>query len=161
MDRHKQTVHGLTITKQFKCDFEGCGRIFKDRPSFYTHSLIHKDRSLVYKHKCTVDGCDSVFKRRRNLSIHMIKHGTNRRRYTCAFSHCKRTYTRERELSRHIEIAHRGKCFSLWWFSPLTTNNRPIFSLYIRSRSRWLIAAHYKARIWGRNSWIGKCTKHL
>lgn len=121
MDRHKQTEHGLTITKQFKCDFEGCGRVFKDRPSFYTHSLIHKDRSLVYKHKCPVEGCDSVFKRRRNLQMHQQKHGTNRRRYTCAFSNCKRTYSRERELSRHVEISHQSKIVLLFTMMIFTT----------------------------------------
>ena len=113
MDRHKQNVHGLTITKQFKCDFDGCGRVFKDRPSFYTHSMIHKDRSLVYKHKCSIDGCDAVFKRRRNLMAHMMKHGNARKRFSCNISNCKRTYSRERELQRHVELCHRGMIFGI------------------------------------------------
>ncbi|KAH7641531.1 hypothetical protein HUG17_4575 [Dermatophagoides farinae] len=108
LDRHKKTAHNIEVTRQFKCDFEGCGRIFKDRPSYYTHSLIHKDRNLVYKHKCTYENCGAVFKRRRNLALHMLKHGYVKRKYTCMFGECRRTYAREKELMRHIEVVHRA-----------------------------------------------------
>ncbi|KAF7488364.1 Zinc finger protein 91 [Sarcoptes scabiei] len=108
MDRHKKAEHNIEITKQFKCDHEGCGRVFKDRPSFYTHSLIHKDRSLVYKHKCTHENCGAVFKRRRNLALHMLKHGYIKRKYTCMFGECRRTYNREKELMKHIDQFHQN-----------------------------------------------------
>lgn len=116
MDRHKQNVHGIAISKQFKCEYDGCSRVFKDRASYYTHSLIHKDRSLVYKHKCEYDGCNSAFKRRRNLNLHMTKHGAGRKRFTCVVENCKRGYYREKELTRHMELCHNGN-FSKYFFN--------------------------------------------
>lgn len=116
LDRHKKLAHGIDTVKQFTCPVESCGRVFRDRPSFYSHSLTHKDKTLAYRHKCPNALCGAVFKRRRNLTQHMLKHNAEAdavkaRRLVCEKEGCNKVFYKEKEMKKHLETQH-GKC--LW-----------------------------------------------
>lgn len=65
-------------TGQFKCDFEGCGKICFDRASLKKHMQIHGARQYV----CTYEGCGKKFQDSSKLKRHYLTH-TGEKKHIC------------------------------------------------------------------------------
>ena len=63
---------------QFKCEFEGCGKICFDRASLKKHMQIHGARQYV----CTYEGCGKKFQDSSKLKRHFLTH-TGEKNHVC------------------------------------------------------------------------------
>lgn len=70
--RNHQAVHSNEYT--FKCDHEGCTKVFKAKRNLLRHKNFHDPSKLNYKHQCTFENCDKKFLKRHALTRHLLSH---------------------------------------------------------------------------------------
>lgn len=81
----------------FKCDIEGCGKLFTRSYNYKAHLETHDERR-EYPFHCHVDGCDKKFARKTDLQRHHQSVHMKERNHGCAF--CGRFFARKDTLRR-------------------------------------------------------------
>jgi len=61
----------------FRCDWIGCGKVFKNQSNLNGHKDIHLE---IKKYRCDWPGCDEAFLRKEQLDVHVSSH-TNEKRF--------------------------------------------------------------------------------
>ena len=81
----KERSRSLSITKEWKCKFEGCGAILKSKSSRFRHQRQHLNPETQYS--CAFDGCDAKYLLKLDLVDHERKSHMDKSKYvTCNFS---------------------------------------------------------------------------
>ncbi|KAJ8908993.1 hypothetical protein NDN08_005692 [Rhodosorus marinus] len=60
--------------KIYKCDFEGCVRVFPRNYNLQVHRRVHSENTPF---KCTVEGCEKAFRWKSSLQCHAQSHERN------------------------------------------------------------------------------------
>ena len=79
---HKLKVHERrhqTENKPYKCEMEGCGKVFSANGTLTAHMKIHSGER---PHACPVDGCEKRFTKASKLKLHLRSH-TGERPFHC------------------------------------------------------------------------------
>ncbi len=63
------------MSKKFKCDFTGCGKIYRHKKSLNDHKLSHGNANL----KCDFFGCDYKTYNKKYLREHQMRHSEEKR----------------------------------------------------------------------------------
>jgi len=95
-------VDGFSETK-YRCDFPGCGKLFKSRSYLNRHKNIHSENP---KYQCKFEGCYKVFSKSYELNRHKLIHGE--KMFTCEFPECNKTFRTKEYLKLH-QLIHEGK----------------------------------------------------
>ncbi|TQW03255.1 zinc finger, c2H2 type domain-containing protein [Cordyceps javanica] len=82
----------------FKCDVEGCGKLFTRSYNYKAHLETH-DQRRQYPFHCHVHGCDKKFARKTDLQRHHQSVHMKERNHGCTF--CGRFFARKDTL--HME----------------------------------------------------------
>lgn len=96
---HELQVH-FSDSENTECLIEGCGKGFDKHAKLARHSLAHQER----QHKCDV--CGKLFSYSWDLKRHKYIHGGTRP-YRCHFQGCDRSFTKSKDLSKHLNQDHR------------------------------------------------------
>lgn len=74
--------------KIFKCHYEKCQKIFKQKNNLTTHIRVH---TKIKPYKCSLADCNKSFSTSGNLKAHQNIH-TGMRKYKCYYEDCNREY---------------------------------------------------------------------
>ncbi|XP_073255988.1 uncharacterized protein [Porites lutea] len=104
---HKLKVHERryqTGNKPYKCEMEGCGKVFSANGTLTAHMKIHSGKR---PHACPVDGCEKRFTKASKLKLHLRSH-TGERPFHCEVQGCGWSFTSAYKLKRHMR-KHTGE----------------------------------------------------
>uniref|UniRef100_A0A7S2ZH93 C2H2-type domain-containing protein n=1 Tax=Rhodosorus marinus TaxID=101924 RepID=A0A7S2ZH93_9RHOD len=60
--------------KIYRCDFDGCARVFPRNYNLQVHRRVHSENTPF---KCTVEGCEKAFRWKSSLQCHAQSHERN------------------------------------------------------------------------------------
>jgi hypothetical protein len=102
---HENTNQNNTKSKEIRCNFKECGKVFSSQHRLYDHRQIHGP-----KFKCKV--CNNEFIKK-DIQRHLKTHDKNRQKFACEEKGCDAVCVTKKGLKIHIEASHmniRLKC---------------------------------------------------
>lgn len=86
--------------QNFKCEYEGCNRLFSQKNRLKLHSLTHSavDTRLI---SCRFPKCKKLFQSKEEYIIHKKIHG-KLKYYKCYHKNCKAKYSLSASLKKHL-----------------------------------------------------------
>lgn len=86
--------------QNFKCEYEGCNRLFSQKNRLKLHSLTHsaiENRPI----SCRFPKCKKSFKNKEEYALHKKIHG-KLKYYKCYHKNCKAKYSLSASLKKHL-----------------------------------------------------------
>jgi uncharacterized Zn-finger protein len=75
MDTRNQAEEQIDVLdfpmSKYKCDFEGCGKIFSNKGNMKAHTYLH---TPLKNHKCIFPGCNKSYLNQCRLKVHFRTH---------------------------------------------------------------------------------------
>ncbi|ORX88357.1 hypothetical protein K493DRAFT_236828 [Basidiobolus meristosporus CBS 931.73] len=98
----KQDLEPLSPTrsKEYRCNFSGCGKMFYQLAHLRIHERCHTG---IRPYVCKYEGCGKAFTQLGNLKTHERKH-TGERPYVCQHPGCEKSFTQLGNLKTHERI---------------------------------------------------------
>jgi len=100
----KRKTQYLSEKRKYVCEYEGCGKAFKESGNLKKHKRVHTDEK---PYVCDFEDCGKAFAASGNLVTHKHFH-TNERPYVCDFEDCGKAFTQSTDLTTHKRI-HNGE----------------------------------------------------
>ncbi|XP_072037374.1 uncharacterized protein [Amphiura filiformis] len=91
---HERNVHGNEV---HRCNFQGCGKMFKTIYRREQHQSTHEAQIKRRKEGYKCQYCKMMFPNIRDRAFHLKTHVS----FKCGYEGCERTYTTQREMLRH------------------------------------------------------------
>ncbi|XP_054153167.1 zinc finger protein ZFP2-like [Oppia nitens] len=87
--------------KKYVCEFENCGKRFRQKPHLDAHQAIHTGR----RYACDWPQCGKSFVRKYNLAEHQKLHSTINPNM-CDYPNCGKCFSSKYSLTRHQSAQH-------------------------------------------------------
>ncbi|XP_072036825.1 uncharacterized protein [Amphiura filiformis] len=91
---HERNVHG---NEMFRCNFQGCGKMFKTLYRREQHQSTHEAQIKRRKEGYKCQYCKMMFPNIRDRAFHIRTHVS----FKCEYEGCERTYITQTEMRRH------------------------------------------------------------
>ncbi|KAK9760790.1 DNA-binding transcription factor [Basidiobolus ranarum] len=98
--KQEQDPSSPTRSKEYQCNFSGCGKHFYQLAHLRIHERCHTG---IRPYVCKYEGCDKAFTQLGNLKTHERKH-TGERPYVCQHPGCEKSFTQLGNLKTHERI---------------------------------------------------------
>ncbi|KAI2811117.1 hypothetical protein BLOT_002289 [Blomia tropicalis] len=95
------TCQCCCVDKPYICEWESCGKRFRQKPHLEAHRNIHIGRRFV----CEWPGCGKSFVRKYNLQEHQKLHSPTNPNL-CTFPDCGKVFSSKYSLMRHQNAQH-------------------------------------------------------
>ncbi|ORY04077.1 hypothetical protein K493DRAFT_253725 [Basidiobolus meristosporus CBS 931.73] len=96
----EQEPSSPTRSKEYQCNFSGCGKHFYQLAHLRIHERCHTG---IRPYVCKYEGCGKAFTQLGNLKTHERKH-TGERPYVCQHPGCEKSFTQLGNLKTHERI---------------------------------------------------------
>jgi hypothetical protein len=116
-EKKKTSKKSNPLSKEFKCDFPDCGKIYRFKKCSINHKLSHGKEKL----KCDFIGCGYETYNKSYLRAHRINHlgGIVRKSFFCKYHNCNAVFKgikpkkklRNHQLRKHPELFPQIKKF--------------------------------------------------
>lgn len=86
--------------KEFRCNVEGCNKVFDRNSNLIVHTRSHTDEKPFI---CSL--CQMGFTQKSNLTVHVRTH-TGEKPFKCQVPYCNETFHRNDYLKKHMQKIH-------------------------------------------------------